>query len=215
MRKKPVVCLDRDGTLIYDTREHLYLGHDEDWRGRVRLLPKVVEGVKLLRTIPEVALYMVTNQPGVAIRDFPRLTRERAHEVCRYVLEALRERGAPLDGYFLCPHASPEYVREYPQYGFREELVCRCACIKPALGMVFDALASEGLSLKEARLAVIGDRATDVETALRAGGTGILIPFINQPGEDEKVKGLTPRGRVHIAPDMQEAARFLLSRGPC
>jgi hypothetical protein len=37
---------------------------------------------------------------------------------------------------------------------------------------------------------VIGDRAADVQTASEIGGTGILIPFENQPDEDKKVKNL-------------------------
>lgn len=30
MMKKILICIDRDGTLIHDTREHLFLGRDND-----------------------------------------------------------------------------------------------------------------------------------------------------------------------------------------
>ncbi|MFP3982996.1 MAG: hypothetical protein ACLFV2_04815 [Desulfurivibrionaceae bacterium] len=81
--KKTITCIDRDGSLIHDTREHLFLGREDDWREKVRILPHVVEGLRLLNTITGAGIYMITNQAGVAISDFPLLTEERAHEVCR------------------------------------------------------------------------------------------------------------------------------------
>lgn len=49
--KKTLICIDRDGTLIHDTREHLFLGRNNDWQGQVGILPHVVEGLRLLNTI--------------------------------------------------------------------------------------------------------------------------------------------------------------------
>ena len=90
---KTLICIDRDGTLIYDKKEHLYLGRDNDWRAQVKVLPYVPEGMRVLKAIPGAAVYMVTNQPGVAITDFPLLTLERAHEVCRHVVEKIKDMG--------------------------------------------------------------------------------------------------------------------------
>src|SRR5512143_1065114 len=101
---KTLICIDRDGTLIYDEKEHLYLGRDNSWKAKVKILPYVTEGMRVLKAIPDAAVYMITNQPGVAITDFPLLTLERAHEVCRYVLEKIKDIGGRIDGYFLCPH---------------------------------------------------------------------------------------------------------------
>jgi histidinol phosphatase-like enzyme len=39
--RKPLICVDRDGTLIYDTREHLFLGSDNDWMSKIRVLEPV------------------------------------------------------------------------------------------------------------------------------------------------------------------------------
>ena len=79
--KKTIICIDRDGTIIYDSKDHLFLGKDDDWRSKVTVLPYAIDGLKLLNNIPNCSVYMITNQSGVAISDYPLLTVERAHEV--------------------------------------------------------------------------------------------------------------------------------------
>jgi histidinol-phosphate phosphatase family protein len=211
---KALICTDRDGTLVYDAKGHLFLGRDNEWKSKVKILPHVIDGIKVLNTIPDSVLYMITNQAGVAISDFPLLTLERAHEVCRYIIEMIKDMGGHIDGYFLCPHANRAYVEQHGRYHFDEKLVCECNCIKPGAGMVFDALKSEKASPEGPDIYVIGDRATDVETALEANGTGVLVPFENQPGEDEKVKKLKDRSHIFIARSMLEAADFIARRYP-
>ena len=209
---KTLICTDRDGTLVYDAKGHLFLGRDNEWKSKVRILHHVIDGIKVLNTIPDSVVYMITNQAGVAISDFPLLTLERAHEVCRYIVGMIKDMGGRIDGYFLCPHANRAYVEEHGQYHFDENLVCECSCIKPGPGMVFDALKSEKASPEGLDIYVIGDRATDVETALEVNGTGILVPFENQPGEDEKVKKLKDQSHISIAQDFLEAAEFISRR---
>ncbi|MBW6486916.1 MAG: HAD-IIIA family hydrolase [Syntrophobacterales bacterium] len=210
---KTLICIDRDGTIIHDTRDHLFLGKDDDWRSQVRILPHVVEGLKRLNALSSSAIHMITNQPGVAILDYPLLTEDRAHEVCSHVIETLRKCGVKISGYFLCPHANPVYVERHPEFTYDQNLVHDCHCMKPSLGMVFNALKANKLTLENVNLYVIGDRATDVQTALSAGGIGILIPFANEPGEDEKVVAFAKPGRVFIAGNMEEAADFIVGRG--
>ncbi len=78
--------------------------------------------------------------------------------------------------------------------------------------MVFDALKSENVAPEDANVYVIGDRATDVQTALNIGGFGILIPFENEPGEDEKIKGLADQAHVYIAQNLLKAAEHIIAR---
>lgn len=210
--KKTIICIDRDGTLIHDTREHLFLGRDNSWLEKVAILPYAVEGLRLFNSLPNTGIYMITNQGGVAISDFQLLTEERAHEVCRYVVESLKDNGAFFHGYFLCPHATPEYVSRNPGVNFHAHLVHDCQCLKPALGMVFNALKAEGVTPANADIYVIGDRASDVQTALNIGGTGILVPFVNEPGERDKVKKLEKQGQIHIAENMLDAAEYIVAR---
>jgi histidinol-phosphate phosphatase family protein len=210
--KKTIICIDRDGTIIHDTKEHLFLGRDDDWRSKVKILPYAIDGLRLLSNIPSSAVYMITNQAGVAISDYPLLTIERADEVCAYVADTIESMGAHIAGYFLCPHATPAYARKKPNVRFDEKLVHECKCLKPALGMVFNALKAEDITPDNANVYVIGDRATDIQTALNANGMGILIPFENEPGEDEKVKKLDNKTQIHIAQNMLEVAEFIVAR---
>ncbi len=206
---KIIICIDRDGTLIHDKREHLFLGRDDDWQAKVKILPLVIDGLKKMRTLPNAAIYMITNQAGVAISDYPLLTIEKAREVCQYVVDGLNETGPYIDGYFLCPHATPEYVRSKPGVSFDKQMVHDCHCLKPALGMVFEALKAEGITRETAKIFVIGDRTTDVQTALNINGCGILIPFENEPGELDKTQMLQERSRIYIAENLLQAAEFI------
>jgi histidinol-phosphate phosphatase family protein len=206
MIKTSIILLDRDGTLLYDRKYHL--GRTSDWRSKVKLLPYVVRGIQQLRAIPHAKLYMITNQPGVAAEAFPLLTLQRAHEVCRYILKTLRKKGAKLDGYFLCPHASPSYARKHSSLKISE--VCNCSCIKPRLGMVFSALRAVGVKRSAVVLYVIGDRASDVRTAINARGTGILVPFENEPGQVEKARRI--KGNVYIAKNFLDAVAYVRKR---
>jgi phosphoglycolate phosphatase-like HAD superfamily hydrolase len=78
--------------------------------------------------------------------------------------------------------------------------------------MVFSALKVEDVTPENAHVYVIGDRVTDVQTALNINGVGILVPFENQPGEEEKVKTLEGQTRIYIAHDLLDAAQFIVAR---
>ncbi len=207
--KKTLVCLDRDGTLIYDDKYHL--GRTDDWKSKIKVLPTVIEGLRLLKTISNLSMYIITNQPGVAIKNFPLLTLDRAHEVNQYILAQIAKMGGQIDGYFLCPHANFEYVKKRTKYNFDKKMVCDCDCEKPKPGMVFNALKSEGLTREETIVYVIGDRSTDVETALNINGTGIFIPFENEPKYLEIVKKLN-QTNIFIAKDFLDAAKIIVKQ---
>ena len=78
--------------------------------------------------------------------------------------------------------------------------------------MVLDVLKAENITEANGDIYVVGDRLSDVQTALNINGTGILIPFENEPGEVEKVRVLEYHSRIFIAKDLVEAAEFIRSR---
>jgi histidinol-phosphate phosphatase family protein len=207
--KNLLICVDRDGTLIFDEKYHL--GRTDDWKSKVKVLPTVIDGLKYLDSFENASVYMITNQPGVAIKDFPLLTLDRANEVCRYVINELEGLGGRIKGYFFCPHAHPDYVKKRSKYQFDKEMVCDCDCIKPNPGLVFKALEAEGLTLKNTDVYVIGDRSSDVKTALNIKGKGILVPFENEPGHVEKVMELN-QAHIHIAKSFLDATYFIKSQ---
>jgi len=205
--KRVFVFLDRDGTLIYDDK--YYLGKQRNWRSLIRFMPDVVAGIRALRRIKGVGIHMMTNQIGISIKNFPLLTLERAHEVCREIMNRMRKRGARLDDYILCDHVSPTYVKKHPRFRFERKLVCNCSCVKPNSGMINDLLKKSGSEKSKAKIYVVGDRASDVRTGIKAGGFGILIPFTNEPGEIERFTRIKSR-KKYLAKDFLDAAKFIV-----
>jgi len=207
--KHVLIFIDRDGTIGYDKKYHL--GHQRNWKSKVRILPNVVRGLKLLKKKPNFKVFLITNQTGVAIKEFPLLTEKRAHEVCQYILDRLEKNTVKLDGYELCGKASPAYVKKRRQFTFYKKLVGNFSCIKLNTGMIKSILRREKIKRKDAKIYVLGDRALDVKTAMNIGGFGILIPFKQEPGHVEKVRRLKTR-KKYIAKDFLDASRFILKR---
>lgn len=212
MVKQILICIDRDGTLINDNKYHL--GHQKNWKQLVEILPKVTQGIKLLnKKIPNAKLYMISNQSGIAIKNFPLLTKKKSEEVCQYLIDKLKSKGAKLDGYEICGHVNQNYVRRRPQYKFDKTKICNCNCIKPKIGMVKEILKKLNWKQKETEIYVIGDRYIDVKTGLNANGYGILIPFKGEPGNIQRTKRYTkPKDKTFIAEDFLGAVEYIIKK---
>lgn len=149
----PAVFLDRDGTLIEDVG---YVDRLE----RLRLYPWSIEAVRLLRRVGY-AVVVVTNQAGVARG----MVQEKVVLDARdFIQQQLGQVGERLDGHYYCPHLPNAPLEDYRQ---------RCACLKPAPGMLHQA--ARELDLDLTRSVVIGDRWTDVQLAGAVGGVGVLV----------------------------------------
>ncbi len=60
--KKAIICIDRDGTLIHDEKDHLFLGRDNDWKSKVKILPYVIDGLKFFISLyPKNIAILFTN----------------------------------------------------------------------------------------------------------------------------------------------------------
>lgn len=207
--KKILIFVDRDGTLIYDKK--YYLGSQKNWKSKVKFLPSVIRGLKLLNKNLNPNIYMITNQPGVAIKNFPLLTLEKAHKVSLYVMKLLEKKGVFLKGYDVCGKAHASYTKKRSEFEFDKKLIGNFSCIKPRPGMINTVLKNEKLNRKQVKIYVIGDRVSDVKTALNAKGCGIMIPFKNEKGEKEKVKKLNTKNK-YIAKNFLDAAKIILER---
>ena len=176
MKKNILLCVDRDGTLIYD--DHYHLGIDNYWRKKIKILPGRIEGMKKFnKNFPDACRFIITNQPGVAIKEFKRLTLKRARDVCKEITLIFKRKGAYFDGCIVCPHVTPEYTKKNPQYQFdRKYIDPKCKCFKPNTGMIEEAMEKKGLNPKKTKVYVIGDRESDILTALKSKGIGILVP---------------------------------------
>jgi HAD superfamily hydrolase (TIGR01662 family) len=125
-------------------------------------------------------LGVVTNQSGLARGRF---TAEQLAAVNRRVEELL----GPFGTWQVCPHDD----------------TAGCACRKPAPGMVTAAAAALGTTPH--RCVVVGDIGRDMEAALAAGATGILVPTdVTLPPEIAAAP--------HRAADLAATADLILTR---
>ena len=177
MRRR-FVMLDRDGTLIY---ERHYLADPE----QVELLPGVIEGLRLLRSMG-VGLVVLTNQSGLARGFFDQAALEKIHERME---KLLMDQGLELDGIYYCPHL--------PEDG--------CACRKPAVGMV--ARAAQDLDFDPAQGFMVGDKDVDVQLGKNIGAKTILV--LTGHGQREIERGLTHPD--HIVATLAELPKIVSS----
>jgi D,D-heptose 1,7-bisphosphate phosphatase len=179
----PAVFLDKDGTLV----ENVPYCADPD---RIRLGRGAREGLTLLRRAGY-ELVVVSNQSGVARGLFPEAAlAPLAAKLKRILLEA----GIPLRGLLYCPHHPDAVVERYR---------LRCACRKPAPGLLLRAAAMYGLELRASWM--VGDILDDVEAGQRASCRTVLLDV---GGETEWRPG-PGRQPHHVAGDLWEAARLI------
>lgn len=205
-KQNTLIAIDRDGTLIYDNK--LHIGRTNDWETKIKVLPNVKKGISLLRKkLPKAKIYLISNQSGVAIKEFKLLTQERSEKVCNYIKDKLK-----LDGFISCGHVDKNYVKRRPSHKFINKLICDCSCIKPSPGMINQATKELNWKKEQTAIFVIGDRYIDVKTALNSKGKGIMIPFKNEPKELAKFKKhIKNKKDTYIAKDFLDACKWVIS----
>lgn len=177
---KPAVLLDKDGTLLED------VPYNVD-PASMRFAPGASDALRLFAA-HDVALFVISNQAGVALGRFPpsALDRMQAH-----LREMFASCGAVLAGAYWCPHHPQGHIAPYAG---------DCACRKPAPGLLVRAAREHDLDLSASWF--VGDILDDVEAGTRAGCRTVLI---DNGHETEWRDGplRRPTLRVH---DMREAA---------
>ncbi|HEX8939878.1 MAG TPA: HAD family hydrolase [Candidatus Limnocylindrales bacterium] len=181
---RPVVFLDKDGTLVED------VPYNVD-PALVRLAPGAAAGLTRLHGAG-FALAVVSNQSGIARGYFPESALDGIRERLTALLAA---HGIPLEGFFHCPH-HPDGVNEYAVV---------CDCRKPAPGLVLRAAAELGADLTRSWL--VGDILDDVEAGRRAGCRTILV----DRGHETEWRRTAERRPEAIARDLAEAAEIILA----
>ncbi|MDP2926306.1 MAG: HAD-IIIA family hydrolase [Nanoarchaeota archaeon] len=211
-----LVCLDRDGTINKDDND--FWGSTPDWKQRLIFLPGVIEGIKLLNQISGIEIFIMTNQAGVALvgPEFDELTEERYKETSEYMIELLKIQGAYIRGVFGCPYIDLKYLEKSKKRNKKvniDYVIDNHPDWKPNIGMIKKAAESLGKTIIDCEIYFIGDRLTDVQTGLNAGGTGILVPEskTRELGDVKKVieLGKTYKNRIYIAKDFLDAAEYI------
>lgn len=144
---RPLILLDRDGVINEDSPA--YVKSLEEWVP----LPGSLEAIaRLSRAGRRIAV--VTNQSGLARRLFDPATLEAMHEALRTRVRAL---GGRVDVVRYCPHGPED----------------RCACRKPAPGLIHQVEAALGQSARG--MPLVGDSLRDLEAARAAGCEPVLV----------------------------------------
>jgi D-glycero-D-manno-heptose 1,7-bisphosphate phosphatase len=162
MRKDRAVFVDRDGVLndlVYNEEEG-QLGSPFSAR-QLRIFPYVAESIKRIRQELGFKVIVISNQPGVAKRQFTRAELERMNGKIR---KEIARSGSSLDAEYYCLHHPSALIRKY-------RVVCDCR--KPRPGLLFRAAKENSLDLD--RSYFVGDGLVDVKAGRNAGCRTILV----------------------------------------
>lgn len=143
MVKKRAIFLDRDGTLIEDK------GYEYKIE-KLKLLPGVIEGLKLLQK--NYLFFIITNQSGIgkgfySINDF--------HTFNDFLLKKLKEHDIIIEKTCFCPH------------------IDNCDCKKPKTKFIEDILSEFEIDLPKSW--VIGDHPSDILMGKNSGCNTIFL----------------------------------------
>lgn len=184
--KHTAIFFDKDGTLLEDVPYNVA-------PECIRLAPKAEQALAALAGT-NARLFIVTNQPGIALGYF---SRSALTEVEATLSRIFQQNGVHLSGFYYCPHHPDGTVAPYARH---------CNCRKPAPGLLLKAAAEHGIDLR--RSWMIGDILNDIEAGRRAGCRTILIDNGN-----ETEWQLSPlRKPDYVAVDIEQAAHHILAR---
>jgi D-glycero-D-manno-heptose 1,7-bisphosphate phosphatase len=161
MRKNKAVFLDRDGVLndLEYNPEEGRVGSPLSAK-QLRIFPYAGESVRRIRELGFKAI-LVSNQPGVAKRQFAYSELERMKEKIR---KELAKHECSLDAEYYCLHHPDALVHKYR---------LDCDCRKPKPGLLFRAAKENGVNLSNSFF--VGDALVDVKAGRAAGCKTILL----------------------------------------
>ena len=161
---RKAVFLDRDGTLIDVVRdEELGVVTVAFHPDQIRLLPGVIEGLRLLRDAG-FALGIATNQPAPAKGQFSRAAVERTNAA---LVERLAAEGIVIERLAVCMHHTKR------SEGGDDSLVRECDCRKPKPGLLHELMTAMNVTPENAWM--VGDSSGDVEAGKAAGVRTALV----------------------------------------
>jgi len=180
------VFLDRDGTIIEDTD---YISSP----AQIKFIPGAVEAVNKLKQAGY-KIIIISNQSGVA-RGI--LSEDMLQTIDKVIHRAILSGGGQVDGSYYCPHHPEHGVYPYKQ---------ACECRKPHTGMIKKAVREHDIDLSKSFL--VGDHATDIETARRAGLRSAFVLTGHGKEEKDNLKSQPD----HFADNLLEAAKWILGQ---
>lgn len=204
-----LIGIDRDNTLVEDKG---YLGRNDNWKEEIKILPNVVEGLKILKRL-DAKIVVASNQSGIA-RDY--YTPERAEEVCKEIARLLKKEKIVLDGWYFSIFADAEYARKAGLKNSR--WIKEDGMRKPGTGMLERGAKENGLEWNELvskkKIFFIGDKDEDILTGINAGGYPIFVPAkITREEHEPKVRALKKKyPEIYMAKDFADACNWIKNK---
>lgn len=165
-----LIVLDRDGVINQDSAE--FVKTADEWIA----LPGSLEAIARLHHAGY-KVVVATNQSGLGRGLFDIHALNAMHEKLQ---SGLRELGARIDAFFICPHHPDE----------------ACDCRKPSPGMFQDII--RRYDIKPQGVVAIGDSLRDLQAAATAGFSPHLVLTGN--GQKTQAKGGLPEGtQIHAS----------------
>ncbi|TYB34063.1 MAG: HAD family hydrolase [Flexistipes sinusarabici] len=155
MTKRPIVFIDRDGTL---NKEAGYINHIDNFK----LYPFVYHGIRLLNHF-NILSVIITNQAGIGRGYF---TEDFLKDVHNKMFGLLEKNGAFIDGLYYCPHHPSSKLAEY---------AVKCDCRKPKTKMLEKAVAKFSPHVDTERMYVIGDKFSDIKMGYNFGCRTVMV----------------------------------------
>ena len=183
----PAVFLDRDGT-INEERGHIQTPEE------LVLLPGVASAIRRLNASQYLTV-VVTNQSVIARGKCTKIDMKAIHNRLQLLIG---EFGASIDRIYYCPHHPDQLIP-----GGRQDLKIVCDCRKPEPGLILRATKDMNINLKMSWM--VGDMASDIEAAKRAGIRSILL---TQQDVLDKQISLRPDAKCL---DLNSAVDFILN----
>lgn len=190
---RPAVFLDRDGTI---NEQMGYINHIS----RFHLLPGVAGAIRRLNEA-RMPVVVVSNQSGVGRGYYPK---SLVGEVHGLMGELLSREGARVDAIYYCPH-HPE--ASDPRYRIK------CLCRKPQTGLLRQA--AQDLDLDLTASFVVGDRWSDLKTAVNCNATPVLVLTGYGRGDLLYVGAGQQVQPAHVAEDLAAAVDWVLGARNC
>ena len=197
MKRRKILFLDRDGTLIEEPADFQI-----DALDKFRLLPDVIPALLQLRDAG-FEFVMVSNQDGLGSESFPLADFEAPQKL---LLEILASQGI---------HFSAIHIDRHFEHD-------NAATRKPGIGMLLDYLRGGDLDFELS--AVIGDRETDLQLAHNLGVRGFRIGpehatwrelahrLANAP-RTAAVERVTSETRIRVVVDLDREAKAEVATG--
>lgn len=162
---KKCIFLDRDGNINVE-KDYLHKAEDFEFESGA------AQAIKTFNDLGYIVI-VVTNQSGVARGYYGE---DDVIELHKHIDNELTKIGAKVDAYYYCPH--------HPRVSGKYGIICECR--KPGLGMFLNA--QEDFDIDFSNSIVVGDKISDIESAVRLGMKPVLVKTGHGNKELSKLK---------------------------